>query len=184
MLVYYLGFLGMRFSFNSIVSLVFFVAFNAIQVHSVASANQLFNSTEVSIRDYDAVADKDAVSRIVSESVPQLGITGDVWVRQLDGDTQVSVILVNGVVAGFIEYTLFAESNSGHVFYFAIDPQYRDKGLGRQLMNYVVIRLKKNGAQTIRLNAYSNNIKAIKFYTKFGFLAQKEQGTCTNFVLA
>lgn len=180
-----MGFLEMRFTGRS----VFFLFSICIQslLPSYVQASQgrsSFTRADIAIREYDRVRDKEAVVRIISETKPQLGIEGEYWASQVTNETEVSVIVVNGNVAGFIEYALFQESTVGHIFYFAIGAEYRDHGLGRRLIQFAVDRLRSLGAQTISLNAYSNNTKAINFYTKFGFSAEPTGGSCTHFVLA
>lgn len=168
------------------VSSIFFVLSLAFQplVSPYLYASPGFTGADVVIRHYDSTGDLQAVSRIISAAKPQLGIEGDYWVSQFTNETEVSVIVVKGQVAGFIEYALFPESTVGHVFYFAIDAQYRDQGLGRRLIQHAIDKLRVLGAHSIHLNAYSNNTKAINFYTKFGFAAEPTGGSCTRFVLA
>lgn len=45
-----------------------------------------------------------------------------------------------------------------------LDPKYFGQGLGRKLLNYAVQKLQAN-----KVDANEQNVKARKFYQKFGF---------------
>ncbi|MDB5260393.1 MAG: acyl-CoA N-acyltransferase [Candidatus Nomurabacteria bacterium] len=48
-------------------------------------------------------------------------------------------------------------------------PEYRSKGIGKQLMEECFIWGKQNGYQKVFVNTYIANEKALKFYKKNGF---------------
>jgi ribosomal protein S18 acetylase RimI-like enzyme len=48
-------------------------------------------------------------------------------------------------------------------------PEYRSKGLGRELMDKAIEWAKENGFQKVYVCSYSENDKAIKFYEKCGY---------------
>lgn len=146
-----------------------------------------FLREDIQIREYKPSEDKEALIRLIDSCFDQLGISGETWVKLADDSSYVSVILVRGRFAGFIEYCLWRDQggqDEGHVYYFAIDQKYRSFGLGTILMGHAVDRLHANGAKKISLNAYSSNTKAHKFYTKFGFQPVGSSNTCVQFLLA
>ena len=48
-------------------------------------------------------------------------------------------------------------------------PEYRKRGVGTLLYNFLVQELKKRGYERIYLNCYSKNVGALRFYKKLGF---------------
>lgn len=58
----------------------------------------------------------------------------------------------------------------GHIMNLAIDPAYRRKGLGSELLTKGLEYLQQLGAQTVELEVRVGNEAAIKLYQKFGFV--------------
>ncbi|MFA9462794.1 MAG: GNAT family N-acetyltransferase [Velocimicrobium sp.] len=52
---------------------------------------------------------------------------------------------------------------------FAVHPSHLKKGIGMELMNFVNRHAIEQGATSIRLDVYENNIPAIMLYEKSGF---------------
>ncbi|MBN1176723.1 MAG: GNAT family acetyltransferase [Dehalococcoidales bacterium] len=63
------------------------------------------------------------------------------------------------------------ESHRGWVNYLAIDPEYREKGLGRQMMDAIEAKLRERGCPKINLQIRSSNSEALAFYDKIGYKA-------------
>ena len=55
-----------------------------------------------------------------------------------------------------------------------IKPEYRKKGIARQIIQYFTEWSKNNKVSYIELKVFNNNNKAIKLYEKEGFLADKK----------
>ncbi len=55
-----------------------------------------------------------------------------------------------------------------------IKPEYRNKGIARQIIQYFTEWSKNNKVSYIELKVFNNNNKAIKLYEKEGFLADKK----------
>lgn len=72
-----------------------------------------------------------------------------------------------GVVVG--KANLHLTGNEGGIFGLGILPQWRGKGLGRDLLISSVLELKKLGAERIFLQVDDHNEKALKMYTSCGF---------------
>ena len=49
-----------------------------------------------------------------------------------------------------------------------VDSNYQNKGIGKQLMDYVISIAKEQGCNTVALTVNKENITAIKFYEKLG----------------
>ncbi|MEO6603960.1 MAG: GNAT family acetyltransferase [Polyangiaceae bacterium] len=61
------------------------------------------------------------------------------------------------------------DGHRGWINYLAVDPQFRHRGLGRQLMEEVEHRLKSVGCSKINLQIRRENVQAIAFYERIGF---------------
>jgi len=78
----------------------------------------------------------------------------------------------NGEVAGFAAYNQLAPSVFKLQKLYVL-PMAQKTGAGKILLNEVIERIKKEGAQKLQLNVNRNN-KAIGFYEKMGFIILKE----------
>lgn len=61
----------------------------------------------------------------------------------------------------------------GHVMNLAIDPPYRRRGLGTELLQAGLEYLKDLGAQRVELEVRTQNREAIQLYRKFGFSIER-----------
>lgn len=71
-------------------------------------------------------------------------------------------------ISGFATY-YYPTATIGHIELLAVNKQYRSKGLGKKLVEYVAAEVARQGAKTLELYVYTNNSHAIKFYTHLGF---------------
>lgn len=90
--------------------------------------------------------------------------------------TYIAYALVNGEMAGFIvavydspcielaDLTPAAEIQKLYIL-----PKFHGKEIADKLMTSAINEITKPGIEKIWLGVYSNNIKAKKFYSKFGF---------------
>ncbi|GER91420.1 GNAT family N-acetyltransferase [Dictyobacter vulcani] len=62
-----------------------------------------------------------------------------------DEKTIVWVAELEGIIAGFIAYTLNIEDKSGEVELLAVHPEYQNRGIGTQLNKFVLAKMKENG---------------------------------------
>lgn len=56
----------------------------------------------------------------------------------------------------------------------AVKPEFRQKGIGTKLVNFLINHFKEKGAKEISLNVRVENKKAISFYQNFGFKILKK----------
>jgi ribosomal-protein-alanine N-acetyltransferase len=56
-----------------------------------------------------------------------------------------------------------------HIATIAVHPDYRRKGIGRQLLAHAILRSAGKGAKKAMLEVRRNNLGAQKLYRKFGF---------------
>ena len=61
------------------------------------------------------------------------------------------------------------EGHRGWVNYLAVDPTYRKKGFGRQLMAEIEKRLLDFGCPKINLQLRTGNTSALEFYNRIGY---------------
>lgn len=54
-----------------------------------------------------------------------------------------------------------------HVF---VKPEYQNKGIGKEIFNFIFEYAQKKGCETAELNSYVHNFKSHKFYMNHGFV--------------
>ena len=59
--------------------------------------------------------------------------------------------------------------DEAHINYFAVNPKFRERGFGSQLMSYLIKRCEKLNLNKIVLEVSQINFKADKFYDRFNF---------------
>jgi len=63
-----------------------------------------------------------------------------------------------------------ADENTGEIGAIYLLPEYWNKGFGKQMMDHALADLKKQGFNKVTLWVLEDNISAIKFYDKCGFI--------------
>jgi ribosomal protein S18 acetylase RimI-like enzyme len=61
------------------------------------------------------------------------------------------------------------EGHRGWVNYLGVDPAYRKKGLGRQMIESIEKILLERGCPKINLQVLANNTEAMTFYERIGY---------------
>jgi ribosomal protein S18 acetylase RimI-like enzyme len=74
---------------------------------------------------------------------------------------------------GFSRLLPVYESTDGYLAPIGILPEYRRRGLARELLNASMLKLQELGYQTISCFVSTNNVAAVSFYEELGF-------TCTS----
>ncbi len=81
----------------------------------------------------------------------------------------------NSKIIGYLLYKLDAsypfkvKEKWSYISDIYILPEYRRKGIGKALINYLEEILRKNGINKIRLLVWGENIPALEFYKKLDF---------------
>ena len=83
-----------------------------------------------------------------------------------DGSSKIAVIEDNDRIAGFCKTDL--SGTQGSIDYLIVLKEYRGSGYGRQLMDWAVDTLRKDGAARIEIKVVDGN-DAKAFYEKYGF---------------
>lgn len=73
----------------------------------------------------------------------------------------------NGVAVGYISYMVIA--SDADLVNIAILPSFRGKGLGKALLNALILDAKERCLECVHLEVRKSNEVAIKLYTKLGF---------------
>jgi len=82
---------------------------------------------------------------------PELFLVGEI-----DGN------IVGSIMGGY-------EGHRGWVNYLAVSSSHRKKGLGRQLMDAVEVKLREMGCPKINLQVRETNLEVIEFYKAIGY---------------
>jgi [ribosomal protein S18]-alanine N-acetyltransferase len=90
----------------------------------------------------------------------------------------VAVAEWNGNFAGYLD--VWQVVGEGQVNNFGVLPEFRDKGIGSQLMQYMMEWLLENGNLEISLEVRVSNEGAIRLYHRMGF---RELGVRKNYYL-
>ena len=124
---------------------------------------------EMSIRSYQS-ADRDAVVTLWQRCklvAPQNDPLKDIR-RKLQVNPE---WLLVGEKNGRLVATCMAgyEGHRGWINYLAVDPEYRRRGIGRQLMRAAETQLRAAGCPKINLQVRTSNQTALGFYQAIGF---------------
>ena len=145
---------------------------------------------KVEIADYDVARDLPAVKNMVKESWDLVAggpydeeMVQRLFVQQVSSNrsgkkTAIKVARVNGQTAGVMT---FVPGQYGMVELLAVSSQFRNKGIGYQLLSAAQELAQKNNAQGLELYVYDHNTPAIKLYEKFGL--QREGNVYKNISL-
>lgn len=73
-----------------------------------------------------------------------------------------------GFATGYITRSGYLARRLVHMGDLFVDPQYRNRGVGRTLIKAVAVEAKKLGLQTVRWLTSSTNFEAHRFYDSLG----------------
>ena len=74
--------------------------------------------------------------------------------------------LIASVMAGY-------DGHRGWINYFAVHPDFQNRGFGKQVMGYVENILRELGCPKINLQIREGNKKILSYYQKLGFVQEK-----------
>jgi len=70
--------------------------------------------------------------------------------------------LISTIMGGY-------DGHRGYINYFAVHPDFQNKGHGSKMINFLEKKLEELGCAKINLHVRKENIKVIKFYKNMGF---------------
>lgn len=85
---------------------------------------------------------------------------------------RVYVATINKLIVAYA--TIFLYKNTHRIYSIAVDKNYRNQGIGKSLMNYLIEIARSSTIDKISLEAEATNLALIKFYESFGFRTVKE----------
>jgi len=105
------------------------------------------------------------------------------WVAlsYMDENSHPYFLKLNDWIAGMISLRLEPEKNKAHIFHVYVDREYRSRGLGNIMTDFVEKKALEMGAESLSLYVLPKNINALSLYEKHGF---KEFGLKANGSLA
>jgi ribosomal protein S18 acetylase RimI-like enzyme len=87
---------------------------------------------------------------------------------------QFVILFESGVPAGFASYSPHEDNSVYHLNKIYVLSARQGKNLGKELLNYVIVQVKKTGATSLQFNVNRYN-KALHFYEKQGFKIIREE---------
>ena len=91
-----------------------------------------------------------------------------------DGEkTIVWVAEVDGIVVGFLAYKLHNKDKTGEVHLLAVHPEYQNRGIGTELNNFALKKMKESGMKmaVVGTGGDPSHAPARKSYEKAGYTA-------------
>ena len=96
------------------------------------------------------------------ETVCKDGEKTIVWVAELDG-----------LVVGFLAYELHVKDKTGEVILLAVHPEYQNRGIGTELNNFALEKMKESGMTLAKVETGGDpsHAPARRSYEKAGYTA-------------
>ena len=95
--------------------------------------------------------------------------TKEMYLAELGDKTKhYFVAKVDDTVVGFVGAQLVLDN--ADITNIAVLPEFREKGLGRRLLDTLIADAKTCGIETLTLEVSEYNINAVRFYEKLGFI--------------
>lgn len=94
------------------------------------------------------------------------------------------IVLSDESIAGFIAF--YANDRRTFIAYISmliVKKEYQAKGFGKLLLFNAIAKCKSEGMRIIKLEVNRNNLKAIDFYTKYGFSFLQNTGDETIYMI-
>ena len=97
--------------------------------------------------------------------------TGDIALARRDGNATVLLGRLDGRPAASV--LVGHDGHRGWVYYVSVDPDYRDKGFGRAIMQAAEDWLRGRGILKLQLMVRGDNAQVHAFYESIGYYDQK-----------
>ncbi len=111
----------------------------------------------------------DAVLAIESDSFPSPW-SRPLFIGELNSDYSTPMVALDpdGVIVGYVCFMLVIDE--GHILNVAVDQNSRGQGIGRLLVERVIIDCRIQGAEYVSLEVRPSNLPAISLYKQLGFI--------------
>ena len=74
------------------------------------------------------------------------------------------------------------DGRRGYIHHLAVHPRYRNKGIGRILVERCIKALKSAGIQKSHLFIFNDNLMGIKFWKKLGWIQRSDISVLSKFI--
>ena len=90
-----------------------------------------------------------------------------------DSEKTVWVAEVDGIVVGFVAYELKIKDKTGEVLLLAVHPEYQNLGIGTELNNFALEKMKESGMKmaSVETGGDPGHAPARRSYQKAGYTA-------------
>lgn len=105
--------------------------------------------------------------------VPNVPFLTEKSVRQQLPDGNLHLVELNRQVVGIYDLSLQTDQRSADLDEIAILPQWRSRGLGRQIIIELAEQLAKDGILSLSILVASSNTSALRLYRQLGFADEK-----------
>jgi ribosomal-protein-alanine N-acetyltransferase len=112
------------------------------------------------------------VAELTNKNFPHMRMTLSKLAWRLSLGYSYFVAIVNGEVAGFADIKL--REKTAKLMGMAVDEKFRGCGVGSSLIKKTIEFSMEKGKRLVYLNVRRDNIAAINFYKKNGFILKKE----------
>ena len=151
--------------------MIFLVSLHKIVVCFVTNREQF--GVDMDIRSYQQ-ADENAVAELWRKcnlTRPWNDPTLDIE-RKLEVNPELFLV---GLIDDTVAATVMGgyDGHRGWVYYLAVDPIYRRKGYGKQIMETIEEKLRTIGCPKINLQIRTDNIDVVKFYESIGYKTEE-----------
>lgn len=98
----------------------------------------------------------------------------ELWIER-DFRTQFGSVWVAEVQLKAVGYIscLIEERNVGRISLFAVDPEYRGRGIGKDLMRRALQWFREESCEVVRVSTQGANLGALRFYVRAGFVPRE-----------
>lgn len=140
---------------------------------------------KIEVTDYNVISDFNGVKRIAQEnwSTISTGPYSEEMVQELflsckssnrsGKNTIIKVVRINGKIAGFMT---FVPGYYGLVELLAVDANFRNQGIGYQLLLEAQTLAQRTNGQGLEIYVFQDNTPAVNLYEKFGFQCEANMG--------
>ena len=90
----------------------------------------------------------------------------------IDSNKSIIVADLDSKVIGYLAFISYHIENTSYLYLddFCVDSNYRNRGIGTKLVEWIINYAKENDFDNLKLHVDENNIKALSFYNKSGFI--------------
>ena len=112
--------------------------------------------------------DIDSIHSLNKESLPLYYSNLEYLIMFLSSSYMITVTEINKKVIAYMIGRYESDANF-HILSIAVDSNYRSQGIGKKLLDDLVIKI-INKYNSITLYVHTENVKAINFYERNGFI--------------